>query len=210
MAKRTEISSALGSGKEIQCIMLPEELHAWTLKSPWKKESFASHKVQLVAIEVKASKSTGESSKHEISKKTPLILKSGVEIFNGLVGTTTQNRTARFYFRVDNINEFNTAMKELSLQYDFSVWDVTKAEIYNPNLAATLYYEMHNPNGVGARLYLKSAKTPEYDKPYEAIDIFEQQRISNNFYDIFASCKIGQETKEVKTCALMHRNSLKN
>lgn len=208
MAKRSEISSAVGGGKEIHCVMFPEQYHVWTKKTPWDGKPFSDAKINIMGVEVKSAQVTGETENNTITKKDPLVLKCGVEIFNGSFGTTTQNRRARFCFRVDSVSEFNSAMKELSSTYDFVTWDISKIEVFNPAIAATLIYDIHNPNGIGPRLYLKSAITPDYEKPWEVIDIFEQQRLCNYFYDVFAACHISSEIKEVKNCAIMKRKEM--
>lgn len=209
-AKRIDISNALGEKKkEWHCVMFPEQFHAWSVKKNWDNKPFTDAKISLTAVEVKSSKTTSKAHSDVFDRKTPLILDSGLEILDGRSGLTPQNRTARFYLRVDGITEFNHAMKELSKKFDFQIWEVSKVEIYNSLAGATLFFEVHSPNGVETRLYFRGAKTPDYEKSYESISIYDQQRLCNNFYEYFASCHLEPETVMKKACALEKRKHLK-
>lgn len=206
MAKRIEVRDAVGESRnEFQCVMFPEQYHGWSVLKPWDGSPVKEAGLEIASIEVKSSKSTGACDVQEFDKKEPLRLKCGVEITNGRVATTTQNKTARFQIRVDSVRELNSAMKELSIEHDMRNWEVSKLQVINPKLGAILNYQVHSPNGLETRLYLKSAETPEYSKGYELINLFEQQRLCNNFYEYFASCSISEQVVKAHHCALEKR-----
>ena len=215
MAKRIEISKALKGGdsgqKFIQCIMLPEEFHSWSMKYQWKQDRFKKNQVSLSAIEVYATSITEHTSViHNVTKSTPIILDCGVEVFDGRHGVTSQNNLARFAFRVSGVNEFNQSMRELSSKFNFSVWSILSAEIFYAKMGATLYFWRHNPNGIGIQLYLGKIVTADFDKPYESISIIDQQTYSNGFYDVFAACALTWEPTLKKNCAILKRKEMKS
>jgi hypothetical protein len=209
MANREEVRSAVGESKsEFQCVMFPEQYHSWAISKPWDADPIKKAELAITAIEVKASKVTGECDSCEYDKNSPLILDCGVQITSGRTAITTQNSVARFFFRVDSVRELNEAMRELSNTFSHRNWVVSKLEVLNVKLGATLYYTIHSPNGLESRLYLKSAETNEYSKCYELINIFEQQRLCNNFYEYFAQCSIVDQVVKAHSCALERRKNL--
>lgn len=208
MANREEVRKAVGESKdEFQCVMFPEQYHAWSTVKPWDAEAIRKAGLSISGVEVKASRINGEADVCEFDKSSPLSLNCGVIITNGRTATTTQNKTARFYLRIDSIREFNDAMRELSRTYQFNLWQVSKLEVLNTKIGASLFYTIHSPNGLETRLYLKHAETTEYSKPYELIDIYEQQRLCNGFYEYFAQCSISEQVVKAHSCALEKRRA---
>lgn len=208
MAKKSDVRDAVSESKnEFHCIMFPEQYHAWSVVKPWDAAPLRKHKIKIVSVEVKASRPTGESEVSEIDKNRPLRLKCGLEILNGRVALTPQSQTARLVLRVDDVNEFNEAMNELSLKYVHQNWEVSKLEVYNQDAGASLYFHVHSPNGLETRLFLWRVETSDYSKSYELINIFEQQRLCNNFYEYFAQCSISERVVKAHSCALEKRRA---
>ena len=200
MGNARNIDAAISKG-EFFCVKFPEQYQMWVYKSPWDRKPFDDHKLTISAVSVKSSKPEGESSFIYYGKKNPWVIK-GVDV-SGKSGMTTQNRTAIFGFRVDSIKEFNDVMSELSQVCKFEIWDVASIEVYNNNLGASLEFIKHNPNGLGVNLYLYRAKTSEFEKSYQNINLFDQERLFNNFHDNFAACTM--VSRLVPGCALQAR-----
>lgn len=206
MANKGDVLGALSSSsKEFQCVMFPEPYHVWMLSKPWNGAELKAKGLSIVAIELKASKIVGKHSEERISKRNPVKLKCGIPIEDGRIGMTAQNQTARFVIRPDDIHDLNIAVKELCTTYGFDMWEVSRLQVYNAKLGATMFYEIHCPDGLSARLYLKRVETSEYCKGYESISLYDQQRLCNGFYEYFAACAIENRTMQSHTCALKRR-----
>jgi hypothetical protein len=206
MTKARNADVSMGSSKSKDkwfCVLFPEQYHQWTYKKPWDKKPFTDAKVIPVSVQVKSSKPVSASQFNEINKKKPMTLDCGIEIQKGRYGLTSQSDIAKFNFRIDSVQELNTVMSELSKKYEFAIWEISKIEIYNNEVGATIEFNRHNPDGLGTGLYLFRVKTSEYDKTYQNIDIFEQERLCKGFYDYFAACTM--VTRQVPGCALKHK-----
>jgi len=182
MAKKEDVDKAVGSNKkEWHSVKFREEYHYWIVGSPWNENELKKHGLQIDGIEVKSHEVAVDSIVQTITNAKPIVLDCGVKITNGRTATTTQNRTARFYFRPDSIKELNDVMLELSKKYYFTSWQVSKLNVSNLKLSAVLNFKTFSPNHVEKSLFLKNVIAPEYSKGYQIISLTEQQNLCNNF-----------------------------
>lgn len=194
--------------KEEFCISAPEEVKFWSLKNKWKDSIFKEKRLNIDSVRIKSARSTGSQNVQRYTSKRPLILGCGIEIFSGQYGTTPQNLAGSFAFRIDSVIETNSAIAELSKITGLETWQVVKLEISNNDKGATLYYEMHNPDGTGADLYLARVNFGDIIKNWNEISMFEQQALCNNFYPGIAACTF--EMKPVRACKVKLRKELEN
>jgi len=201
-----------GIGDQFYSIAAPEECRFWILGRPWRPEVFRDkHKTALVAVNVKSTKIISISDGDKYTPRDPLFLpKTGIDITDGYVTRTAQNQNARFRLRVDDVIEFNSAMKELSVMYSVSQWRVLSMEVYNINSGITCYFDVFNPNGTGDTLALYEALIDGEKTIYSGLDYPSLKLAVGSFQDDLISCTMhpGKPQKPVPICSVMNKNEI--
>ena len=206
MTKRKDVDGAVGSKKkEWHSVKFREEYHYWTINNPWDANEIKKHGLQIDGVEVKSHEIAVDSIVQRITNSNPMVLDCGVKITNGRTATTTQNRTARFYFRPDSMKELNDVMLELSKKNLLTSWLVNKLDVSNLKLGSVLNFRYFSPNHVENSLFLESVVSQEFSKTYQTIPLIEQQNLCNNFYQEFAACTKVKRITDDTDCAIRQR-----
>jgi len=172
-------------GDKWYCMEAPQEFHMWTKTALWNPESFKNYGVSPVALHVTTGKAT-KPQRVTWTKKNPRLLKCGIQISKGFQ-IAKQTATSSVWVRVDGPTEINSALLELSREYDYSVWEVMDLQIQTDS-NILIKYKKHNPDGQGASLYLYSVLVDGNEKYYFDIDIYRQKDLVGKFQDGFAAC----------------------
>jgi len=181
--------AALKKKKAWFTVKAMEQFRFWNREKPWDFKYFQKHRLNLVSASVSTTEPIGVSSTIHYKKKNMLRLPSGFCIDKGSSGVTSQSRFARFQnIRVDDVIEFNSIMKELSLMFNIDMWEIKGLQIHNTKLGPVLDFKVFDPDGSGAELYLDSVSTIDSKRTYFEISAFEQQELCNHIQEKIAHC----------------------
>jgi len=195
-----DVLESKGPGDEWYTYEAPEELRYWTKGSPWDKKIFNSNGLALVSVWAESIERAGTASVVKYTRKNPLRLDCGVEV-EGQLGTALQKKgIARF--RVDDVIELNTAMKELSEASGHETWEIRGFGVYNARRGVDVVFKIFDPDTNGTSLFAHSYTRDGHRRLFPDVLQGEQRDILGNFQERLAHCTHVETRGMGPSCAL--------
>ncbi len=193
-------------GEQWHSVLAPETVWIWAITNPWEDDFFERKGVTPQTITARERVDT-EQEAIGFNRRTPKVLVMGLEVIRGSIKSGQYTRYV-FDLTVDSTREFNLAMKELSLEYKITSWDITKIKIWGKG-ETLVTFQLHNPDGNGTGMFLYKATKDGDTKLYPEIAIGTQMLMVDSFKDTIAQCVCTEELLKSHGCHITYEATKK-